>query len=473
MELEMRQQIKQEQRLVMTPALRQALRLLQVSRLDLIESVQQELLENPFLEEADHGQTEEVPKAEERKEDTTDVVYDDESSRNADWENYIGEFASSPKDYQPRDVQEEDGLSPVQRYAEKTTLEGHLLWQLHLSDLSEEEVEVGEYIIGNLSSSGYLTETVEGIAEMAVVSEAKVLEVLKKIQLFDPVGVAARDAKECLLVQIAERGLDKDPVLVGIVSNFLEDFEAKRFKPMMRRYHLDEDDLREYLSLIQSLDPMPGASFGSMEPTYISPDVYVREVGNDFIVLLNDEGMPRLTLSESCEQGMQGTPQERSYCQEKKRAAEWLLQCIKKRNRTLYKVMEAIVRHQREFFEKGPQGLKPLILREIAEDIGVHESTVSRITTNKYAATPHGLFEIKYFFNSAVSMSDGSQVGSESVKDMIRKLINGEDKSAPLSDETIVAMLKDRLGVDISRRTVAKYRSALDIPSSSKRRSLL
>ncbi len=476
MALELRQQLKLQQKLMMTQQLQQAIRLLQLSRQELVESVHQELLENPFLEERE---TPVLPEErlqhqeEDRPQETSDRVYDEESSRNADWEDYLGDFASAPRDYQQREVQEEENLSPVQRYAEKTTLEGHLLWQLHLSNLTEEETNIGECIIGNLSSSGYLQATVEEIAAMAQVDAEKVPPVLRRIQLFDPVGVAARDVKECLLVQIAERGMDKDPVLIGLVSNHLEDFEAKRFKPMMRHYKLDEEDLKEYMLIIQSLDPMPGASFGSSEPSYISPDVYVRKMGKDFVILLNEDGLPQLTISDSCEQGMQKTSQERSYCTEKKRSAVWLIRSLEQRNRTLYKVVESIVRHQHDFFEQGPQYLKPLILKEIAEDIGMHESTVSRITTNKYVATPHGVFELKYFFNSAVTMTNGSQLGSESVKDMIKKLIHEEQSSNPLSDDAIARVLNRELGVDISRRTVAKYRSMLNIPSSSKRRTLL
>ncbi len=474
MAFELRQQLKLQQKLMMTQQLQQAIRLLQLSRLELVETVHQELLENPFLEERAPDRSDEAPTQDDiRDKDRNDAVYDAESSRNADWEDYLGDFASAPKDYQQREIQEEEeNTSPVQRYAEKTTLEGHLLWQLHLSSLTDEEVAIGELIIGNLSSSGYLTESVEGIAEMAQADPETVLSVLQRIQTFDPVGVAARNARECLLAQIYDRGLDKDPVLVGIVSDFLADLEARRFKPVMRRYKLDEEDLKEYLLIIQSLDPMPGASFGSSEPTYISPDVYVRKMGDDFVILLNDDNLPQLTLSERCEQGMQGTAQEKSYCAEKKRSATWLIRSLEQRNRTLYKVMESIVRHQRDFFESGPSALKPLILREIAEDIGMHESTVSRITSNKYVATPHGLFELKYFFNSAVSMNDGSQVASESVKNMLKKLINEEDKSCPLRDEVLAETLNRELGVKISRRTVAKYRSVMDIPSSSKRKQV-
>ena len=478
MSLELRQQLKLSQQLVMTPQLQQAIKLLQMSRLDLVEAVHQELLENPFLEEAAEQPTQDEKRQADGADDRSkgkdeDQVYDGESSRNADWEDYLGDFASSPRDYQQRELQEEEDLPAETRYAEKPTLAGHLLWQLHLSSLEPDEVTAGECIIGNLSSSGYLQATCGEVAEMAHVSAETVERVLARIQLFDPVGVAARTPEECLLVQIKEKGLEGDPVLVEMVARHLADFESGRFRQLMKKFKLDEDDLKEYMAVIKSLDPMPGASFGGSDPVYVSPDVYVRKMGGDFVILLNDDDLPKLTISETCEAGMHGTKQEREYCFEKKKAASWLIRSLEQRSRTLYKVTESIVKHQRRFFEEGVRGLKPLILKEVAEDIGMHESTVSRITTNKYAATPHGLFELKFFFNSAVEMTDGGQVGSESVKAFIKKIIAGEDPREPLSDEEIGARLKDKLGVAIARRTVAKYRGALDIPSSSKRRKVL
>ncbi len=477
MALELRQNLKQVQKLMMTQQLQQAIRLLQLSRMELVETVQQELMENPMLEEADSQETDEQevqqPKEETRSRENEDAVYDSEVSRNGDWEEYLGETASATRDsLAQREVsRDEDYYSPLMRCSGKTTLEGHLLWQLHLSDMTPEQMAIGECIIGNLSSSGYLQATLEEISALAGVETGRILPVLQRIQLFDPVGVAARDARECLLIQIKDRGLDRDPVLVGIVSNFLEDFESKRFRPVMRRYKLTEDDLKEYMFIIQTLDPMPGASFGSSEPSYVSPDAYVRKVDDEFVIVLNEEGLPRLVLSELCEQGMH-TPEEKSYCARKKKEAIWIISSLDQRNKTLYKVIESIVKHQREFFEQGPRGLRPLILREIAEDIRMHESTVSRITSNKYVSTPHGTFELKYFFNSAVSLTNGSEVGSEAVKVEIKKLIQEENSENPLTDDQIVQILQKNLGIELSRRTVAKYRSVLNIPSSTKRRTL-
>ncbi len=255
------------------------------------------------------------------------------------------------------------------------------------------------------------------------------------------------------------------------MESHLEDLEAKRYKPLLKKFHLDVEELREYLDIIQSLDPLPGSSFGGGEPTYVSPDVYVYKMGNEFVILLNEDGLPQLQLSSLAQMDMDSASEkEKEYCAEKMRSASWLIKSLYQRQRTLYKVMESIVRHQRPFFEEGVTRLAPLILKDIADDIGMHESTVSRITTSKYVATPHGIFELKFFFNSGLELDDGSQVGSESVKALIKKFIAEEDPKNPLSDERIGEMLKERLKVNIARRTVAKYRTALDIPSSSRRK---
>ena len=473
MALELRQQLKLSQQLRMTPQLQQAIKLLQLSRVELLETVQQELMENPFLEESENiplsdGQAPEETRS--SRED--DTAYDADLSRNADWEDYLGEFASTPRLVQPREHELPEELSPLEaRYAAKPSLESHLMWQLRLSTLDDRQKEIGEAIIGNLSSSGYLQASVQDVAELTNATPAEVETVLDRIHFFDHVGVAARDARECLLIQLRNLNYDRDPILKELVEYHLEDLEAHRYKPLLRKFRLDMDTLGEYLDIIQSLDPLPGASFGGGEPTYVSPDVYVYKVGDDFVILLNEDGLPQLQMSElakldiDCENSA-----EKEYCADKIRSASWLIKSLYQRQRTLYKVMESIVRHQRPFFEYGVTHLAPLILKDIADDIGMHESTVSRITTSKYAATPHGIFELKFFFNSGLELDDGSQVGSESVKALIKKFISEEDPRAPLSDERLGEMLKDHLKVTIARRTVAKYRTALDIPSSSKRR---
>ena len=470
MALELRQQLKLTQQLVMTPQLQQAIKLLQLSRVELLETVQQELLENPFLEESS-SPAEEAPASEETREPVAEDAYDREVARDADWEDYLGEFASTPRLVQPREYEVAEDISPLEaRYSAKPTLEAHLMWQLRLSQLTEAQKEIGEVIIGNLSSGGYLQASLEDLAEMAHATPDEVRPVLERVQLFDPVGVAARDARECLLIQIRNLRYDRDPILLELVQSHLEDLEAKRYKPLLRKFKIDMEELREYLDIIQSLDPLPGASFGGGEPTYVSPDVFVYKMGDDFVILLNDDGLPQLQLSSLSQMDLGGSDKEKEYCAEKLRSASWLIKSLYQRQRTLYKVMESIVRHQRPFFEEGVTKLAPLILKDIADDINMHESTVSRITTNKYAATPHGIFELKFFFNSGLELDDGSQVGSESVKALIKKFIAEEDAKAPLSDERIGEMLKDSLKVNIARRTVAKYRTALGIPSSSRRK---
>ena len=283
-------------------------------------------------------------------------------------------------------------------------------------------------------------------------------------------GVGARTPQECLLVQMEVLEYD-DPILVSLVKDHLEDLEKNRYKPLARKFKLSMEELKEYLDLLQTLDPMPGTSFSSTEPHYVSPDVYVYHYGDDFVIILNEDGLPRLQMNTFYMDSMQGAAdKEKEYFQEKMRSAAWLMKSLYQRQRTLYKVVESIVRFQREFFVDGVTKLKPLILKEVAEDIEMHESTVSRITTNKYVSTPHGIFELKFFFNSALDLDDGSQVGSESVKALIKKMIADEDTKKPLSDERIGEILKEMLEVNIARRTVAKYRSAMGIPSSSKRK---
>ena len=300
MALELRQQLKLSQQLVMTPQLQQAIKLLQLSRLELMDTVHQEMLENPFLEESTNDDTFESVQDDRR--DVSGEAYDNELAKDASWEDYLGEFASTPKASQNHEFESSEELSPFEgRYASKPTLEGHLLWQLRLSTLSEEEKDIGEIIIGNLSSAGYLAAGIDEIAEIAKSTPENVQKVLAHIQNFDPVGIAARDARECLLIQIKNLNYDRDPVLAELIQSHLEDLEAKRYKPLLRKFKMEMEDLREYLDIIKSLDPMPGSSFGGGEPTYVSPDVFVYKNGDEFVILLNEEGLPQLQLSSLAE----------------------------------------------------------------------------------------------------------------------------------------------------------------------------
>ncbi|NLW81700.1 MAG: RNA polymerase factor sigma-54 [Desulfovibrionales bacterium] len=475
MGLELRQNLKLTQQLVMTPQLQQAIKLLQLSRFELLEAVQQEMLENPMLEEAPKDVSEESETPVQTDDHRPDVAYDDaDLMRNADWENYLGDFSSTSKQVQYKETEAlEEMMSYEARLAGKPSLEGHLLWQLCLSNITDEEEMIGEMIIGNLDSQGYLTTTVEAIASESLSPKSQVESVLRLIQRFDPVGVAARSPRECLLIQLEMLGQD-DPILLSLVDEHLEDIEKRRYKPLLRKFKILMEDLKAYLDIIQSLDPMPGASYGSESTVYVSPDVFVYEYEGDFVIVMNDDGLPKLQLSPYYMDDMSLSVKgpDREYLHDKMRSAMWLMKSLHQRQRTLYKVVESIVRFQRGFFEHGVTKLKPLILKDVADDIEMHESTVSRITTNKYVATPHGIFELKFFFNSALELDDGTQVGSESVKAIIKKMVSEEDPKKPYSDEKIAAVLKEKLDVNIARRTVAKYRAVLGIDSSSKRKQV-
>ncbi len=480
MGLELRQQLKLTQQLVMTPQLQQAIKLLQLSRLELVESIQQELMENPFLEELDADVVDTAPATDnlddyESAHTDAQSKADEDLMRTADWENYLGEFSSVTKQSLGRDLEiPEEGLSFEARLTSKPTLDGHLSWQMRLSNFSERDLAIGEVIVGNLDSRGYLQATAEEMSEQLPGAALSDIEaVVRRIQRLDTVGVAARSVQECLLVQMEVLGLDHDPTLVSLVREHLEDLEKHRYKPLIKKFRISMDDLKSYLDLLQTLEPMPGAHFSTSEPQYVSPDVFVYKHGQDFVIVLNEDGMPRLQLNSFYVENMRAKTQaEKDYFQDKVRNAEWLMKSLYQRQRTLYKVMESIVRFQREFFEHGVTKLKPLILKEVAEDIGMHESTVSRITTSKYVATPHGIYELKFFFNSALDLDDGTQVGSESVKALIKQLIGDENAKRPLSDEQIGEILKQKLEVNIARRTVAKYRTAMNIESSSKRKQV-
>lgn len=478
MAIEIRQQFKLSQQLHMTPMLKQAISLLLFSRQELVEAVQRELLENPFLEEreAESGPATPEPENNRSSSEQDSPWPQEEVNRSAEWEEYLGEFSSQSRIAQQEYEAAEEDNNPLETcHAAEPTLEAHLMAQLLLSPLTEKQKAIGECIIGNLDETGYLSATDEEIAALAGAEVAEIAPVLSAIQNFDPVGVAARTLSECLLIQMRAEHYDRDPILVSLVRDHLEDLEKQRYKPLLRQFRIDLETLKDYIRIIQSLEPRPGGSLGSSTPCYVSPDIFVRKVNGEFVILMNDEDLPHLQLSPLSEElaGQNRSSEEKDYMNDRLRSAVWIIRSLEERQRTLYQVMESIVKHQREFFERGIYGLKPLVLKDIAEDIGRSESSISRITTNKYVGTPHGIFELKYFFNSALSSSDGGQVGSESVKARIRSLIEGEDPAHPLSDEEISTRLNDGLGVKIARRTVAKYREELGLPSSSRRKKHL
>ncbi|MFP4324761.1 MAG: RNA polymerase factor sigma-54 [Desulfonatronovibrio sp.] len=474
MALELRQNLKLTQQLVMTPQLQQAIKLLQLSRLELLEVVQQELLENPILEEkqalADEEKERDILNDQEQISRLTSE--EKEMVNNADWEDYLGHFSSTSRQAGSREWEVPEEMQSYEaRYSSKPSLDGHLLWQLHLQDFTDQELMIGEEIIGNIDSKGYLKATTEELARICSVSQPAVESILEKIQHFDPVGIAARDLKDCLLIQLKALN-ETDPILKELVTQHLEDIEKNRLGPLLKKFKISKELLKEYIELLQSLDPYPGSSYGTGDIVYVSPDIYVYKFEDDFAVVLNDDGIPAIQLSTLYQDlNLKNSHKDdNEYIQEKTRSAVWLMKSLHQRQRTLYKVMESILKFQRDFFEQGVSKLKPLILKEVAEDIAMHESTVSRITTNKYVSTPFGVFELKFFFNSALTMDSGGSVGSESVKDAIKKMVAEENPQKPLSDEAIAASLKKKLEVNIARRTVAKYRAALQIPSSSRRK---
>ncbi|HBO84484.1 MAG TPA: RNA polymerase sigma-54 factor [Deltaproteobacteria bacterium] len=472
MSAEIRQDLRLTQQLVMTPQLQMAIKLLQLSRLDLIQQLHQELEQNPVLEQTldtEKGNLQETPAGlaaddtENRKDNTGDI----------DWQTYIEEHAEASRIRHGFESGEEEETESDLSLTKKTTLTDHLTWQLHLSDFTPKETDIGTLIIGNIDENGYLMITVEEIASEMNINKDEVEAVLKKIQQFDPVGIAARDIKECILIQ-ATFLPDKNRVIIEeIVNKHLNDLEKKNYKKIAKALNVHISRVIDAVKVISHLEPRPGRAFGEDESQVIIPDVYIQKVGNDYVILLNEDGLPKLRISpyyrDMLAKNGSASDNVKSYIQERLRSAVWLIKSIHQRQRTIYRVAESIVKFHREFMDNGIGFLKPLILRDVARDIGMHESTVSRVTTNKYAHTPQGIFELKYFFNSGISKDDGSNIAAESVKERIRKLISSENPKKPLSDQKISKLLKGS-GIDIARRTVAKYREAIRIFSSSERR---
>ncbi|MCU0579729.1 MAG: RNA polymerase factor sigma-54 [Desulfobacterota bacterium] len=477
MALEIKQQLKLSQQLIMTPQLQQAIKLLQLSRLELLETLHQEIEANPILEESageeqEYGPSEgtsEEP-APEAEAPVGEVAISERALEDMDWDNYLNDY-SSPRHEGGGEDRELPSFENI--LSRKTSLNDHLLWQLSLSNLSPEDQRIGEELIGNLDKNGYLTVTVDDIAAAVPADQARVAETLRRIQEFDPPGVAARDLKECLLIQ-ARTLYGSPPWVEEILENHMGYLENKNYAGLAKVLQAPPEEIGQAVQLILHLDPKPGRAFSIEEPQYISPDIFVYKVGEEYIIVLNDDGLPRLRINSFYRQALsrkndvpEGT---RDYIQEKLRSALWLIKSIQQRQRTIYRVTESIFKFQRPFLDYGISHLKPLILRDVAEDVQMHESTISRVTTNKYVYTPQGIYELKYFFNSSLPGANGETVASESVKEKIRQLIAREDPRRPLSDQEITELLQKEK-IHIARRTVAKYRELLTILPSSKRRN--
>jgi RNA polymerase sigma-54 factor len=499
MSIEIKQHLRLSQQLVMTPQLQQAIKLLQLSRMELCDMVRDEMLENPILEDSVESANEQAKAAEaapetdangadvervgetetpiveirEEKADTTAEVKADTSSNEAvndfDWEGYLdNQAAAAPMpSYKSNN---EDLPSLEATLTRGTSLFDHLEWQLKLSHFTLEEDGIAMLIIGNLTPDGYLEDSLEDLAEEAAVTLELAESVLRRIQEFDPIGVAARSLEECLLIQARHIGADDD-VVVGIITKHLANLEKKNYQAIAKDLGQPVEEIYEAAKVLKAFDPKPGREYTAEEPTYITPDVYVHKVGDKYFVVANDDGLPKLKISDFYRTALAGGAKAREYIQEKLRSAQWLIRSIQQRQRTIVRVTESILKFQREFFDKGTAHLKPLILRDVAEDIGMHESTVSRVTTNKYVHTPQGIYELKYFFNSGIARTDGEDLASEAVKLKIKQIIGSESPQNPHSDQRIVELLKDQ-NIEIARRTVAKYREQLRILSSSKRRQV-
>ncbi|OFZ78656.1 MAG: RNA polymerase sigma-54 factor [Bdellovibrionales bacterium RIFOXYD1_FULL_53_11] len=497
MALEIKQSLRLSQQLVMTPQLQQAIKLLQLSRMELSEVINQELVENPILEEtAESAEGESTASREEGEAGAQDPEgeqrRDEEASMKEapkedqlvtgkeddfNWESYVEEFNSS---YSPAPSMKEvnEDLPSFENILTKTTsLEEHLMWQLSMATFSEQEKKFGQLIIGNLSDDGYIKADFAELAREAGMELEDAEETLKLIQNFDPVGVASRNLQECLMAQ-ARFMRPRQPLVEKIIETHLGELERKNYHAIARAEDTPLEKVIIATKLILELEPKPGRSFHANDTHYITPDIYVYKVGGEFVIVLNEDGMPKLRISPYYKNILSsakkdGNKMTKEYVQEKLRSAVWLIRSIHNRQKTIYKVTEAIVKRQRDFFEKGVQHLRPMILKDVASDIGMHESTISRVTTNKYVHTPVGIFELKYFFNSSIGAADGGDsLASEAVKEKIRQLISKEDPKNPLSDQRLAELLKTD-NIDIARRTVAKYREMLGMLSSGKRKKVL
>ncbi len=482
MALEIRQQLKLSQQLVMTPQLQQAIKLLQLSRMELMDVVREELEENPVLEEGqetpeDKVQSEEELAAETANDTAPEALKEVEGDRDGmsdiDWKTYLESYSlggTTANSYED----DEDRPSYENLLTRKPSLTDHLMWQLGLSRLENREREIAGEIIGNIDDDGYLQVSIVELSVQIGCDPEQAEKVLAAVQDFDPAGVASRNLQECLLKQVEQLGMTED--VVGIIlRDHINDLETRRYQVIAKCLQIPLDDVFCAAKFISSLDPRPGSQFGQEDVHYITPDIFVHKISDEYVVVLNDEGLPNLRINSFYRNALSGAEQldEKAgeYIQEKLRGALWLIKSIHQRQRTIYRVTKSIVKFQRDFFDRGVEHLKPLVLRDVAEDIEMHESTVSRVTTNKYVQTPQGLFELKYFFNSGINTTGGDSVASESVKSKIKEIITAEDIRKPFSDQKIVEILRGQ-GIDIARRTVTKYREMLGVGSSTQRKRL-
>jgi RNA polymerase sigma-54 factor len=469
----------------MTPSLQQAIKLLQLSKLELQEVLNQELLENPLLEETaeeikqEEAETESQETKNEQEEEAKKIEAkekdkDKDSFDEIDYDAYFQDYIEYG--YNPRGMGEEHEEFPIENTLTRPpNLTDHLTWQLNMSDASPKVKEIGAFIIGNIDEDGYLRATNEEIAASGGHEIADVEAAVSAIQSLDPIGVGARDLRECLLLQLQFLEIDV-PYVEEIIRDHWDDFMHKKYVQISKALSVDMKTLEGIVEVIKHLDPKPGRKYSNERAIYVEPDVYVHKVGDEYVIVLNEDGMPKLRINGSYRAMLTSMDSKSdgetvNYIKDKIRSAVWLIKSLDQRQRTIYKVAESIIKHQREFLERGIDFLRPLVLRDVADDIQMHESTVSRVVSNKYMHTPRGLFLMKYFFHSGIDSDTGEDISSLTVKKKIQGYIQAEDPRKPLSDSKIMKILNDE-GINIARRTVAKYRDELNIPSSTDRKQI-
>ena len=476
MEITQRLEIRLSQKLILTPSLQQAIKLLPMSTLELVDMLNQEVVENPLLEEAT---TDEIQQAdgnaqvEKPEPDSESANEKQETWDDVDYEYFFGDYLD--EGYRPRAPREIRELPPIENtLSTSTSLSDHMMWQLSLVTDDELVRNIGAAIVGNLNDDGYLAASIDEIVAMGDWSESEVERVLKVVQAFDPIGVAARDLRECLLLQLRHLGLDDMPTAT-IVRDHIGFLQRHKLPELARCLMMSLDDVKEHVEIIRHLDPKPGLRYNPSQSQYVIPDVYVVKVEGQYVAMLNDEGLPQLRISSvyrrMLNKDSKNSDETRSYVKERFRSALGLIRAVDQRQKTIHKVATSIINFQREFLDSGIEQLRPLVLRDVADDIQMHESTVSRIVNNKYMHTPQGVVEMKYFFHSGIHSAFGESVSSVTIKQRIKKIVEHEDPQKPLSDSRIVGMLREA-GLILARRTIAKYREELKIPPSSQRKGL-
>jgi RNA polymerase sigma-54 factor len=459
--------VRLSQRLAMTPSLLQKIELLTLNRMELSELLTQELTENPVLEEIPEASDGEiVDRAKEKAAQEESDGYDD-----VDYESFFGEYLGST--YQGREFESTDDKPSFDLFlASESSLIDHLNWQLNLSEMPRDVHQIASYMVGNINDDGYLTTTLEEIAAAFDVPLEKVQAALDVVQELDPTGVGARDLQECLLLQIRAAGLS-GTLVEHLVQDHLGLLQAKKYKDIAKSLGCELDDISRALDTIRRFSPKPGEKFSSGKPMYIQPDVYIYKVGDEYQISVNDDGMPKLRLNKSYRELLKGSgvsKDTKSFIKERFRSAIELLKSIDQRQQTIYRVCVAVINRQTEFLDRGLMYLRPMLIKDIAEELGVHSSTISRVVANKYAHTPQGVIELRKFFTVGVESSEGENVSIVHVKEKIKKIIANENSSKPLSDQKIAKVLNQE-GIQITRRTVAKYRDQMHLPGSRDRKS--